>query len=700
MTGSAVTKYSMRRKMNKDKHTTRAYMFLTLGVLATSYHFYAGAHGNNASPGSMRLVSDGRRLTGTPAAPIAAPVVNATVVAVSNFPKDLFTAEDKKNGAILLHIYLALVTFYGIAILCDNYFEPALECLCEAFDLKEDVAGATFMAAGGSAPELATSIMGLFVSKSDIGIGTIVGSAVFNVLFVIAVCAWAAPGLPLSWWPLARDCTYYCFSIQVLVLFVLDQQIEGYEAIVLLLLYVGYVLIMKYNEKLQVSVTRIVDHQEGFHEKKGKMRQTAVKLVENNIADVFIYVVITVNVVATFGFDDSKVGVAFNEICGYIYMAEFAFKIYGYGFFGYWMDALNAFDGVLVYMVIVEILLLSNSSWLGSVRAVRIFRFFRMIRILRILRLYRAMSSQKVDKSTQTDESVFSGENGQADELIDVDGGSEKSEEASKAEPAAPAEPVKKNQVVPVPAAAEDKEADKERGEGGDGGKGGEEEEEDDDEDEGPFDPFELPDGVLGKIVTVVNLPVVLLMYYTIPDVGHPGKLMGIFPNNKKFLVTFFMCIVWITILSYFMVWMATEFGLTTGIPDPVMGLTFLAAGTSIPDAMSSLAVARRGFGDMAVSSSIGSNIFDILIGLPVPWCIKTLIVDGAVTGDWEDGKAVQISSEGLPIMIITLFVMVALVITCIHLANWKLTKNLGYIFMFLYVLFVIESLCLEYGVF
>jgi Ca2+/Na+ antiporter len=54
------------------------------------------------------------------------------------------------------------------------------------------VAGATMMAAGGSAPELFTSVIGVFIAISDVGIGTIVGSAVFNVLFVIAACAFAS----------------------------------------------------------------------------------------------------------------------------------------------------------------------------------------------------------------------------------------------------------------------------------------------------------------------------------------------------------------------------------------------------------------------------------------------------------------------------------------------------------------------------
>lgn len=43
--------------------------------------------------------------------------------------------------------------------------------------------------------------------------------------------------------------------------------------------------------------------------------------------------------------------------------------------------------------------------------------------------------------------------------------------------------------------------------------------------------------------------------------------------------------------------------------------MTILAAGTSIPDLITSIIVARKGYGDMAVSSSIGSNMFDITVG-------------------------------------------------------------------------------------
>ena len=80
--------------------------------------------------------------------------------------------------------------------------------------------------------------------------------------------------------------------------------------------------------------------------------------------------------------------------------------------------------------------------------------------------------------------------------------------------------------------------------------------------------------------------------------------------------------------------------GSTLGIPDTVMGLTFMAAGVSVPDALSSLAVVKEGYGDMAVSNAVGSNVFDILICLGLPWFIQTaLIKPGSHVNVYSKGK-------------------------------------------------------------
>merc|ERR1719317_63260 len=174
---------------------------------------------------------------------------------VRRWPKDVFTDEALFAGAHMFHFFGMLYTFFGIAIVCDEFFVPALEVIVERLDLDHNVAGATFMAAGGSAPELFTSLVGTFISESQVGFGTIVGSAVFNVLFVIGMCAIFSSGaLKLTWWPFARDVIYYGFSLIMLTIFFgvnTPQVIEAYEAAILLSLYGGYVLLMVYNGPLQ-----------------------------------------------------------------------------------------------------------------------------------------------------------------------------------------------------------------------------------------------------------------------------------------------------------------------------------------------------------------------------------------------------------------------------------------------------------------
>lgn len=99
-------------------------------------------------------------------------------------------------------------------------------CLAE-LKLSPDVAGATFMAAGSSAPELATVVIGVFFAKDDIGISGVIGSAVFNIMFVISVCALCSGTVcQLNWWPLVRDCFFYCVSILVMLIVIFNDVIS------------------------------------------------------------------------------------------------------------------------------------------------------------------------------------------------------------------------------------------------------------------------------------------------------------------------------------------------------------------------------------------------------------------------------------------------------------------------------------------
>lgn len=175
------------------------------------------------------------------------------------FPEDLFTERQRRQGAIFLHVIGVVYMFVALAIVCDEFFVPSLDVIIEKLDLQDDVAGATFMAAGGSAPELFTSVIGVFVSFDDVGIGTIVGSAVFNILFVIGMCAiFSRTVLTLTWWPLFRDCFFYSVSLITLIIFFRDNYIYWYEALVLFSFYVAYVSFMKWNQPMERLVKKLI----------------------------------------------------------------------------------------------------------------------------------------------------------------------------------------------------------------------------------------------------------------------------------------------------------------------------------------------------------------------------------------------------------------------------------------------------------
>jgi Ca2+/Na+ antiporter len=55
------------------------------------------------------------------------------------------------------------------------------------------------------------------------------------------------------------------------------------------------------------------------------------------------------------------------------------------------------------------------------------------------------------------------------------------------------------------------------------------------------------------------------------------------------------------------------------------MGITLLAIGMSVPEMVSSIAVARQGQGTMALCTALSSSTFDVLICLGVPWFIKAM---------------------------------------------------------------------------
>lgn len=104
------------------------------------------------------------------------------------------TEEDEESAAMpifksLLFIVLGLA---GIVIGGDVSVEAAKE-IARAFGLSEALIGLTIVACGTSLPELVTSVIAARKGESDIAVGNVIGSNIFNIFMILGVSATILP---------------------------------------------------------------------------------------------------------------------------------------------------------------------------------------------------------------------------------------------------------------------------------------------------------------------------------------------------------------------------------------------------------------------------------------------------------------------------------------------------------------------------
>ena len=207
-----------------------------------------------------------------------------------------------------------------------------------------------------------------------------------------------------------------------------------------------------------------------------------------------------------------------------------------------------------------------------------------------------------------------------------------------------------------------------------------EEEEEEEEEEQPPY--FECltwasvaDEALTSKVWFVFTYPISVIFRFTVPDCNYPR-----FSGPAGYVTAFIMSIVHIALASHFLVDSATKFGCIVHMPHALMGLTIVAAGTSVPEAISSVVVAKSGEGDMAVSNAIGSNVFDILLGLGLPYFVSNV------------GKGVvpTVEVEELIPSIAVLYGILAAVVGILWWSNWMLNPKVGMSLFGLYFLYVI----------
>lgn len=100
--------------------------------------------------------------------------------------------EDFKPMKIWLAIIMILGGLGGL-IGGAQLIVPSATRIAESWGVSQSVIGLTIVALGTSLPELATSAVAAFKKNSDIALGNVVGSNIFNVFFVLAVSAIIRP---------------------------------------------------------------------------------------------------------------------------------------------------------------------------------------------------------------------------------------------------------------------------------------------------------------------------------------------------------------------------------------------------------------------------------------------------------------------------------------------------------------------------
>lgn len=138
----------------------------------------------------------------------------------------------------------------GLALILGgaNFLTDGSAALAERFRVPEFIVGLTIVAVGTSTPELVVSVLSAAAGNSDVAIGNIVGSNIFNVFLILGVCALIAP-LPLTGGNIRRDLPFLT-AVSVLLLLLTSDRLLGLgevdaigriDGIVMLLLYIALI---------------------------------------------------------------------------------------------------------------------------------------------------------------------------------------------------------------------------------------------------------------------------------------------------------------------------------------------------------------------------------------------------------------------------------------------------------------------------
>ena len=150
--------------------------------------------------------------------------------------------EGPKEYSMINSVMMIVVGLMGLA-LGGRWIVNGAISFAEAFGISEALIGLTIVAIGTSLPELAASAVAAYKGKTDIAVGNVVGSNIFNLLWVLGI---AAIIRPIAYDSVLNIDFTVLFTLTVLLLFLIyfgkKNVLARWEGIVLLVSYVVYII--------------------------------------------------------------------------------------------------------------------------------------------------------------------------------------------------------------------------------------------------------------------------------------------------------------------------------------------------------------------------------------------------------------------------------------------------------------------------
>ena len=122
-------------------------MFFVVALVCTlTYHEFVNPNTDRPSglSGSTQRLLASHQSNSSNLAPSPSATAVKKTIGPPNFPNALVSPYE--NGGVIVYLIGMIYTFMGLAVVCDEFFVPALEVMIDRFGISDDVAGATLMA--------------------------------------------------------------------------------------------------------------------------------------------------------------------------------------------------------------------------------------------------------------------------------------------------------------------------------------------------------------------------------------------------------------------------------------------------------------------------------------------------------------------------------------------------------------------------